>query len=138
MVRILIMAMLVAVISAQSSLGTGKRATVEGEVICLTCYLKDGETATGHGHTACAVACYSQGLPQAILEKGSGKLYLPLDTEHSRRGTAEERFVCSLVEHVPARERLRDFLGETITVVGTVFPGNGVTLLALDRVVESQ
>ena len=111
----------------------GKGVTVEGEVICLTCYLKDGLEATGSSHVACAEVCYSRGLPQAILDRESGTLYLPVTTEVSKRGTQEEKFVCSLVEHVPVREKLASFFGQTVSVTGTSFPGNGVTLLSIEK-----
>ena len=133
-----ILAVFVVSLSAQSDSGAGKRVTVEGEVVCLTCYLKDGLKATGSDHIACAVACYSQGLPQAILEKESGILFLPITTERSKRGTDEEIFVCSLIEHTPVRASLAPYFGKTISVSGRAFPGNGVKLLSIETVAEKK
>ena len=101
-----------------------------------TCYLKDGLKATGSDHVGCAVACYEQGLPQAILEKETGALFLPITTELSKRGTEEEKFVCSLVEHTPVREGLKEFFEKTVVLTGRAFPGNGVTLLSVHKVSE--
>ena len=134
----IILAVLVLSLSAQSDSGVGKRVTVEGEVVCLTCYLKDGLKATGSDHIACAVSCYRQGLPQAILEKESGILFLPITTERSKRGTDEEIFVCSLIEHTPVRESLAPNFGKTISVSGRAFPGNGVKLLSIETVAEKK
>ena len=112
--------------------------TVEGEVVCLTCYLKDGVKATGESHIPCAMACYGQGLPQVILDRETGLLYLPINTDVSKRGTDEERFVCSLVEHNPLRDRLTPYLGKMVSITGPSFPGHGVTLISVQKLSESQ
>ena len=134
----IIMAVFALLLSARSDGGAGQQVTVEGEVVCLTCYLKDGLKATGSDHIGCAMACYGQGLPQAILEKESGILFLPITTERSKRGTDEETFVCSLIEHTPVREALVPYFGKTVTVSGRAFPGNGVKLLSIETVAEKQ
>lgn len=134
----IILAVFALLLSAQSHGEAGEQVTVEGEVVCLTCYLKDGLKATGSDHIGCAMACYGQGLPQAILEKESGILFLPITTERSKRGTDEETFVCSLIEHTPVRESLVAYFGKTVTVSGRAFPGNGVKLLSIETVAEKE
>lgn len=114
--------------------GGGEPVTIRGEVICLTCYLKDGGRALGLSHKACAEACYNQGLPQAILQEETGDLFLPITTDMSQRGTGQERFVCSLVEHTPVRVKLDRYFGEMVKITGGAFPGNGVTLLTVKTV----
>ena len=115
--------------------GDEKPITLKGEVICLTCYMKDGLEATGMAHIGCAQACYKRGLPLAILDKGNSKLYLPITTEFSKRGGKEETFVCSLVEHIPARDQLEKYYGKNIIVTGVPFPGNGIMLMEIQTAV---
>ncbi|MFQ6673265.1 MAG: hypothetical protein ACE5GH_00610 [Fidelibacterota bacterium] len=138
MKKIIIFAAVAMTLSVQGLSGEKGHVTVEGELVCLTCYLKDGVKATGSRHVACAEACYSQGLPQAVLERETGVLFLPVTTELSNRGTEDERFVCSLVEHTPVREGLKSYFGKRIAVTGSAYPGNGVTLLSIDKVVEKE
>ncbi|MFQ6615909.1 MAG: hypothetical protein ACE5HZ_03975 [Fidelibacterota bacterium] len=134
MKNVLVGAILFTVFLTLDAAGGRKPAAVRGEVICLTCYLKDGREASGPDHRACAEACYRQGLPLAILQEETGDLFLPVTTGMSKRGTDQERFVCSLVEHTPVRSKLNQYFGETVEVTGDAFPGNGVTLLTVEAV----
>ena len=115
--------------------GDEKPITVKGEVVCLTCYMKDGSEATGISHIGCAQACYKRGLPLAILDKGNCELYLPITTEFSKRGSKEETFVCSLVEHIPTRDQLEKYYGKNIIVTGVPFAGNGIMLMEIQTAV---
>ena len=117
------------------SSGDEKPITVKGEVVCLTCYMKDGSEATGISHIGCAQACYKRGLPLAILDKGNSELYLPITTEFSKRGSKEETFVCSLVEHIPTRDQLEKYYGKNIIVTGVPFAGNGIMLMEIQTAV---
>lgn len=115
--------------------GDEKPITVKGEVVCLTCYMKDGSEATGISHIGCAQACYKRGLPLAILDKGNSELYLPITTEFSKRGSKEQTFVCSLVEHIPTRDQLEKYYGKNIIVTGVPFAGNGIMLMEIQTAV---
>ena len=117
------------------SSGDEKPITVKGEVVCLTCYMKDGSEATGISHIGCAQACYKRGLPLAILDKGNSELYLPITTEFSKRGSKEQTFVCSLVEHIPTRDQLEKYYGKNIIVTGVPFAGNGIMLMEIQTAV---
>ena len=129
--------LVVAVLSWATVLFAGdeKTVTLKGEVVCLTCYMKDGLEATGVAHIGCAQACYKRGLPLAILDKENSELYLPITTEFSKRGGKEETFVCSLVEHIPARDQLEKYYGKNIIVTGVPFPGNGIMLMEIQKAV---
>lgn len=49
-----------------------KSATIKGEIVELACYLEHGEK--GSQHAQCAVACFEQGIPVALLD-AKGNLY---------------------------------------------------------------
>ena len=50
-----------------------KEATIKGEVVDQTCYMKD-HAKTGEAHKDCAATCAKKGAPMAILTE-DGKLY---------------------------------------------------------------
>ena len=57
------------------------REALDGEVIDITCYLRhDG---FGPGHTQCALECAEMGMPVGLLQKGTGKIYLIVPTDHA-------------------------------------------------------
>ena len=50
-----------------------KEATIKGELVDQTCYMKD-HAKTGEAHKDCAATCAKKGAPMAILTE-DGKLY---------------------------------------------------------------
>ena len=57
------------------------RETLNGEIIDITCYLRhDGY---GPGHAQCALECAEMGMPVGLLQKGTGKIYLIVPTDHA-------------------------------------------------------
>ncbi len=55
-----------------------KKTTVVGHIVGTACYM--GHESKGEEHLACATECAKTGIPLAILESRTGKLYLPLAT----------------------------------------------------------
>lgn len=106
--------------------------TITGEVIGLTCYLKDGEKALGAQHKGCADVCFQNGMPAALLDTETRTVYLPIQPrEHTGSGDQ----VCSLMEHRPAAKALHPYAAQKVTVIGRVSDGqNGVKLIEITKV----
>ncbi len=96
----------------------GKAITVQGEVVCLSCYLTHG--AKGESHAKCATACINKGLPMGILTK-DGKLFVVLE-DHAKAS---------------AYQQLKKFAAKTVTVTGVVASRNGITGIAVQKVGEA-
>ncbi len=92
-----------------------KATTVQGEVVCLSCYLTHG--AKGESHAKCATACLNKGLPMGILTK-DGKLFVVLE-DHA---------------NASAYQQLKKFAAKTVTVTGVVALRNGITGIAVQKV----
>ncbi len=85
-----------------------QETTIVGEVIDPVCYLSHG--STGKAHRSCAEYCVKQGIPLAILEEKTGRVYLSLPVDHSNPNA-----------------KLKDFIAETVRVTGTVYSKGGLT-----------
>lgn len=94
---------------------TGRETTIVGEVIDPVCYLSHG--STGKAHCRCAEYCVQQGIPLAILEEKTGRVYLSLPVDHSNPNA-----------------KLRDFIAEKVKVTGTVYSKGGLTGIHVKRV----
>ena len=53
---------------------TETKATVEGEIVDMKCYLAMGMPGSGK-HNKCAVKCAKMGIPVGVVEKETGKVY---------------------------------------------------------------
>ena len=73
------------------------KATVEGTLVDMACYLKMG--ASGEKHARCAVKCAKSGLPMGVLKKGTGEVY-------------------TLLIAAPA---IADYGEQTVRVTGTIY-----------------
>ncbi len=51
-----------------------KEVTITGEIVDVSCYVKMG--ALGMDHKECALGCAKAGMPLALLEDKTGKVYL--------------------------------------------------------------
>ncbi|MCB0386460.1 MAG: hypothetical protein KDD43_13790 [Bdellovibrionales bacterium] len=94
----------------------GGEASLSGELIGLTCYIKHG--ATGGSHKDCAKDCAQKGLPIGL--KTSGGLYQISGEGHS-----------SLVE---AYKPLLKYLHGPVTVKGKVFEKDGIKMLVISKI----
>ena len=93
----------------------GERATIEGEVVDLWCYLEGGDR--GPAKKDCATACATAGNPISVLD-AKGNLYV----------------TASLKDHVPSRALLLDKISEEVTVTGTVVRNGGVQMIYIESV----
>jgi len=92
-----------------------KPSTVQGEVVCLSCYLS--HEAKGQSHAKCAAMCINKGLPMGILTK-DGKLFVALE-DHA---------------NADAYQQLKKFAAKTVAVTGIVVSRNGITGIAVQKV----
>ena len=90
-----------------------KEATVKGEVVDQTCYMKD-HAKMGESHKDCAATCAKKGAPMAILTD-DGKLY------QITGGLAADNNA-KLVAHV----------SHTVEVTGDVTEKDGKMMIAAD------
>ncbi|MCS6816822.1 MAG: hypothetical protein N0A16_05585 [Blastocatellia bacterium] len=100
---------------AHSRQGTSRETTIVGEVIDPVCYLSHG--STGKAHRRCAEYCVRQGIPLAILEEKTGRVYLSLPVDHSNPNA-----------------KLRDFIAERVKVTGVIYSKGGLTGIHVKRV----
>jgi hypothetical protein len=92
---------------------TGKQATVEGEVIDLSCYLQLGKH--GAAHAPCGSKCIAAGEQIGLVTK-SGQVYLAIAEEHDLRRDGKTTF----------RKAAADNFAKVITVTGTTTTVNGI------------
>ncbi len=90
----------------------GGKQRITGEIVDTACYIGSGER--GLSHQACAQRCIQGGLPVAILDDKTNKLYLIINARHE-----------------PANDLLADLGAETVTLEGTVSERNGVLMLSI-------
>jgi hypothetical protein len=97
-------------------LESGKKVSVTGEVVDVSCYLQLGKR--GDAHVACGTKCLQNGQPIGIVDS-EGKLYIVMSEEHHPRrdGQADIRSV-----FIP-------LLAKTVTVNGMDVETHGVHAL---------
>ncbi len=88
--------------------------TVTGEVIDTYCYSTAG--AKGEGHRTCGLACAEKGIPVALLENGSDKVYVLLPKKNA----------------TPVPKGLVDKMGRQVTVTGKMFSVGGSQFLTVE------
>ena len=99
-------------------LAGGKKVTVTGEVVDVSCYLQLGKR--GEGHVACGTKCIEHGEPVGLVD-ASGKLYLLFAEEHHPRRDGT----------VDLRKTLVPLLAKTVTASGMETESKGVHALYL-------
>lgn len=91
------------------------KATITGEVVDVSCYIKMG--AKGDGHKSCAEACAKAGVPMGILD-AKGNLYVALSDKDAESGNTK------LLGHE----------AEKVKVTGKVFTKGGVRVVSVESV----
>jgi CDP-diacylglycerol pyrophosphatase len=95
-----------------------KEATIKGEIIDSKCYLTGMMGGKGEEHKDCAIACIKGGLPVAILEEKTGKVYVVVPAK-GQKG---------------ANEALVQYAAETVTLKGMFIEKGGTKLFAYSSV----
>lgn len=91
----------------------GKSATVQGEIIDLSCYLQLGKH--GDKHASCGKKCLTSGQPIGLLTK-AGDIYMLMDEEHDPRRDGQTTF----------RKTATDNFAKVMTVTGTETTVRGI------------
>ena len=94
------------------------RATITGEIVEATCYLKKGAEGRGPQHRDCAIKCIKEGRPPFVRDEATGQLYLATFPDSS----AEER------EHWLSQ------VGNRVRVTGKVQEHDGLRLLEVEKI----
>jgi hypothetical protein len=115
---ILSLALCVALGYAQEKKKSQKEATVQGEVVDVSCYLAHGKDGTGEGHKACAEACAQHGGPLGILT-ADGKLYVSVMPDDHKAGP---------------NELLMDHIAQQVSATGIVRSKSGVRGIMISKV----
>ncbi len=92
------------------------KVTITGEVIDTYCYSTAG--AKGEGHRSCGLACAKKGIPVALLEKGTDKVYVLLPNKQAAA--------------VP--KAAIDKMGRQATITGSVYTVGGSQFLTVESV----
>ena len=90
--------------------------TITGEVIDTFCFTAMG--AKGASHKQCGIECSKKGIPVALLENGTNKVYVLLPAKDKT----------ALPDDVIHK------MGDTATVTGTVHTTGGSTFLTVESV----
>jgi len=112
---------LISVVASLAVAQQKNKSTIIGEVIGLKCYLAKGEAGRGEGHKKCALACAKKGVPLAILQEKTERIYL----------AAKARGMSG------ANEMLMPFVGERVSATGTLEERGGVKMLFIDSIEKS-
>ncbi|HTG80580.1 MAG TPA: hypothetical protein VL949_01445 [Geobacteraceae bacterium] len=90
------------------------KITVTGEVVDTYCYSTAG--AKGEGHRACGLTCAAKGIPVALLENGTDKLYVLLPKKNA----------------TPVPKEVVDKMGRQVTVTGMAYTVGGNQFLTVE------
>jgi hypothetical protein len=102
-----VLALVIALFAASAA----HAATITGELIDTYCYAHS--RITGQPHAACALKCARVGIPVAVLENGTRRVYVLLPLEDAE----------------PLPPALVAQMAHTVTVDGDVFAVGGSTFL---------
>ena len=92
-----------------------EHVTLVGRVIDPVCTIR--HNTMGADHKPCALFCAKQGIPLAILEDKTGKIYLAFPEGHG-----------------DPNERLLNFVEEHVKVTGTVYSQGGLTGIVVQKI----
>ena len=93
----------------------GKEITVTGLVVDTGCYM--AHNSTGQQHETCATACAKKGVPLAILDDASGKLYMAVAADHKNQN-----------------DKLMPFVEKKVKATGILMENGGIKGLAIKTV----
>lgn len=91
----------------------GREIEIRGEVVEVSCYLRDG--SRGESHKACALLCLKNGGQLGIVEDGTGTLYPLASAAPATDPSAAARE--EIAEHVAVRGRLYERAESRLLVV---------------------
>lgn len=90
--------------------------TVKGEVVDAYCYALMG--AKGESHRSCGIACAAKGIPVAILENETNKVYVLMPNK----------------DKAPVPKEVIDRMGRQATIIGKLATVGGSQFLTVESV----
>ncbi len=87
-----------------------------GEIVDTYCYAL--MEAKGEGHRTCGIACAEKGIPMALLENGSNKLYVLLPNK----------------DKTSLPKTVMDKMGRQATVTGKVYSSGGSHFMTVEAI----
>ncbi len=90
--------------------------TLTGEVVDTYCFSTMG--AKGESHRTCGLACATAGIPMALLEKDTNKVYVLLPKK----------------DKTPLPKAVMDKMGRQATITGKVFTTGGSQFLTVESI----
>ena len=96
--------------------GMAAQKSVTGTLEDSFCYVVTG--AHGSGHKQCATGCAKKGIPVALVEKGTDKMYILLPPKNAE----------ALPDDVVSK------MEDEVTVTGNEYEKGGITYLTADSV----
>jgi hypothetical protein len=105
--------------SSSHEMTGGKKVTLTGNVVDLSCYI--ASNASGSGHKACAKACLLNGNAFGI-QTADGNIVTVFGTGPNDKPNA----------------KLLPFVEDKVTVTGMEFTGHGVTGIRIDTIAAAQ
>ena len=105
-----------AALFAMASATVASAETVTGEVVDAFCFSAMG--AKGPSHKQCGIDCAKKGIPVALLENGTNKVYVLLPAK----------------DKSPLPDEVINKMGSEATVTGTVHSTGGSTFLTVESV----
>ena len=96
----------------------GREVEITGEVVEVSCYLREG--SRGEGHKACALASLKNGGRLGLIEDGSGLLY---PFAGAQPATNPSREIHELIaQHVAIQGRAYERNGSRVLIPGKIEP----------------
>jgi hypothetical protein len=90
--------------------------TITGEIVDTYCYSLMG--AKGEGHRKCGLACAEKGIPMALLENGTDKVYVLLPKK----------------DKTSLPKEVKDKMGRQATITGKVYTTGGSQFLTVEAI----
>ncbi len=100
--------------------------TLTGEILDAKCYLGAMKPGDGRAHKACAELCIAGGIPPMLFTHDGG-------TGPGSGGAAPRHLILADAEGRSARDLVRGFLGEPVTVSGRLATLAGTEFLLIDE-----
>jgi hypothetical protein len=105
------------------TIGVAGLALADGTAKSVTGNLEDGYCygtmgAKGAGHKACAIKCAKAGIPVALVEKGTDKIFVLLPNK----------------DEAPLPDTIVNAMENQVTVTGKEYSKGGVNFLVVDSV----
>ncbi len=115
--KIMVLGMMVSMLTVFGGVTRSHAAdttTITGEIVDTYCYSLMG--AKGEGHRKCGLACAAKGIPMALLENGTDKVYVLLPKK----------------DKTSLPKEVMDRMGRQATITGKVYTVGGSQFMTVE------